>query len=416
MVGDQDPGDELSVGGSRAGGSAAQQVVARAASRPALKFLVAVGVKGGFWVGLVVLLLLVIAAATGAAGRIAAASPTCGGVAGTQAAVTGSPSGLTAEQASNARAIASVAVGLGLGERGVLVGIDVAITESTLNNIDYGDIQNGAMTSSRGLFQQLSAWVAPGTMPDPRLDPVKAATMFYTGGAAGQPGLTSIPGWQDLPVPQAAQAVQRSEFADGSNYAGNLAQAQGITTALLGGQPLPAAALRGGDCTPAAHAAGRCTRRAGLTQNDSQDPTDVSGGCTAARWSRWSGRATTSAGSRPAPRKLWTAMLDELVPLIPGGLTGDLGCFEDRANVNNPGVLIVPRLRAGVRCEQRRQPQRRTGLRPHRPVRHPGRPAHDIAAKFCMQWGGDFRGVQDPMHFEIHCTPAQIAAWAATQP
>ena len=159
--------------------------------------------------------------------------------------MTGSPSGLTAEQASNARAIASVAVGLGLGEQGVLVGIDVAITESTLNNIDYGDIQNGAMTSSRGLFQQLSAWVAPGTAPDPRLDPVKAATMFYTGGAAGQPGLTSIPGWQGMPVPQAAQAVQRSEFADGSNYAANLAQAQGITTALLGGQPLPAAALRG---------------------------------------------------------------------------------------------------------------------------------------------------------------------------
>ena len=251
--------------GGRPGGSVAGRIARKAAARPARKLLVAVGVKGGFWVGLVVLLLLVIAAATGAAGRTAAAaSPTCGGVAGTQAAVTGSPAGLTAEQASNARAIASVAVGLGLGERGVLVGIDVAITESTLNNIDYGDIQNGAMTSSRGLFQQLSAWVAPGATPDPRLDPVKAATMFYTGGAAGQPGLTSIPGWQDLPVPQAAQAVQRSEFADGSNYAGNLAQAQGITTALLGGQPLPAAAaLRGGACTPQPTPPARCTRRRG---------------------------------------------------------------------------------------------------------------------------------------------------------
>jgi len=66
----------------------------------------------------VVLLLLVIAAATGASSRsaVAAASPSCGGVAGCAAAVTGSPQGLTAEQTANARAIGSVAVGL--GERG----------------------------------------------------------------------------------------------------------------------------------------------------------------------------------------------------------------------------------------------------------------------------------------------------------
>jgi hypothetical protein len=407
--------DDQPLVGGQLGGSVAGRIARKAAARPARKFLVAVGVKGGFWVGLVVLLLLVIAAAAGAAGRsAAAASPTCSGVAGTQAAVTGSPSGLTVEQASNARAIASVAVALGLGKRGVLVGIDVAITESTLNNIDYGDVQNGAMTSSRGLFQQLSAWVAPGAVPDPRLDPVTAATMVYTGGAAGQQGLTSIPGWQDMPVPQAAQAVQRSEFADGSNYAANLAQAQGITTALLGGQTLPAAALRGNVCTRPAGVASPVYTPTGLTHSDSQDPTSFG-------WVHrgpleplvWQGHdfGRVAAGTT----KLWTAMLDELVPLIPGGLTADLGCYEDRANVNNPSVLSFHAY--GLACDVN------SGDTPNGAPGY-GRTgryviplaAHDIAARYCMQWGGDFRGVQDPMHFEIHCTPTQIAAWAATQP
>lgn len=38
---------------------------------------------------------------------------------------------------ANAQAIASV--GLGLGDKGVLVGIVVAGTESTLHNVDHGD-------------------------------------------------------------------------------------------------------------------------------------------------------------------------------------------------------------------------------------------------------------------------------------
>lgn len=41
------------------------------------------------------------------------------------------------------------------------------------------------------------------------------------------------------------------------------------------------------------------------------------------------------------------------------------------------------------------------------------------AAKWGMEWGGDFRGTPDPMHFEIHLSPPQItslgAAAAGTQ-
>jgi len=153
-------------------------------------------------------------------------------------AATGSISSLSAEQSANARAIAGVAMKLGLGNRGVLIGITTALTESGLKNVGYGDIQNGSMTSSRGLFQQIAAW---GPIQD-RMDPVKAATMFYTGGNGGQPGLMEIHDWQGMSVPDAAQAVQQSEFADGSNYAGNLDQGQTITNAITREAPTCAAA------------------------------------------------------------------------------------------------------------------------------------------------------------------------------
>lgn len=143
----------------------------------------------------------------------------------------GTDPSLSADRNANAQAIARVALDLGLGRQGVLVGITVALTESDLDNVNHGDVQNGTPTSSRGLFQQLESW---GPLAD-RLDPTTAATMFYTGGHAGQPGLTDIPGWQQMSVPAAAQAVQQSEFTDGSNYAAHLDQAQTITDALTSG-------------------------------------------------------------------------------------------------------------------------------------------------------------------------------------
>ncbi len=57
---------------------AAKTVAKKAAKHGVRKLLIALGVKGAFWVGLVVLLLLVIAAAAGAASRPAAAAG-CGG-------------------------------------------------------------------------------------------------------------------------------------------------------------------------------------------------------------------------------------------------------------------------------------------------------------------------------------------------
>ena len=76
-----------------------------------------------------------------------------------------------------------------------------------------------------------------------RLDPAKSAELFYTGGADGSPGLMDIPGWESMPVPQAAQAVERSQFADGRNYAGNLEAATALTKVVTA-TCTPAAGLR----------------------------------------------------------------------------------------------------------------------------------------------------------------------------
>ena len=136
----------------------------------------------------------------------------------------------TEDQTNIARAIVQVALGLNLGEQGAVIGVAVGITESTLASIDYGDtMANGQMSSSRGPFQQLRTW---GPLAD-RLDPTKSATMFFTGGQAGQKGLIAINGSQSIPPHVAAQAVQQSQFADGSNFARNVPAAQALVTAIM---------------------------------------------------------------------------------------------------------------------------------------------------------------------------------------
>lgn len=113
---------------------------------------------------------------------------------------------------TNAQAIAAAVAELGLPFRATEIATVVALTESTMENIGYGDIQNGSMTTSRGLYQQLAAWITPGANPDPRLDPKEATKMFLLGGARGQKGLTQVAGWATMDIPTAAQTVQQSEF------------------------------------------------------------------------------------------------------------------------------------------------------------------------------------------------------------
>ncbi|CAA9316562.1 MAG: putative secreted protein [uncultured Friedmanniella sp.] len=116
------------------------------------------------------------------------------GPAGTEAASAGS---LSAAQVGYARTIWQVGEQLGAGDRGGVVGIATALQESTLRNLSYGD------RDSVGLFQQRAGWGSVET----RMNPRASARLFYS-------ALLKVPGWKDMSVTRAAQAVQRSAFPD----------------------------------------------------------------------------------------------------------------------------------------------------------------------------------------------------------
>lgn len=104
-------------------------------------------------------------------------------------------------QAGIAATIAGVARSRALPSRAVTVAYATALQESKLRNLGYGD------RDSVGVFQQRPSqgW---GTRQELE-DPVYAATKFFE-------ALVRVPGYQRLPVYQAAQAVQHS--ADGYAY------------------------------------------------------------------------------------------------------------------------------------------------------------------------------------------------------
>ncbi|KSW29603.1 hypothetical protein [Cellulomonas sp. B6] len=131
---------------------------------------------------------------------------------------------LSPDQAQNAALVSSLAVRRGLPARAVTIGLATALQESRLENIDYGD------RDSIGLFQQRPSqgW---GTV-EQIMDPVYSTTKFYE-------GLEKVPGYQDLPVTEAAQAVQRSGFPDA--YAQHEVRSRAWASALTGWSP---AALR----------------------------------------------------------------------------------------------------------------------------------------------------------------------------
>lgn len=240
--------DDCSNQPDRAGRAA--QTVAKKAGKAGAKHLgrwvlLVLGAKGIIGIAVVLIMTLIIMGAITAIGNATAAPTTCGGPQGAaQPAVTGSAPGVTAEQNSNARAIINVALGLGLGYQGALIGVLTADVESDLVDVHFGDAPGGIPSSSLGLFQQISAW-APAA---DRLDPTKSATMFFTGGQAGQKGLTSVPGWQTMAPEIAMQAIQQSEFSQqpgnqSPGLAAKLALATSVTQSIMGSgnTPPPAA-------------------------------------------------------------------------------------------------------------------------------------------------------------------------------
>lgn len=111
------------------------------------------------------------------------------------------------EQISNAKAIIQVGRSVGASDRDITIALMAAWQESSMRNLSYGD------RDSVGLFQQRNAW---GSRAD-RMDPVKAARMFFTGGQQGQRGLLDFGNRDSYGLGQAAQKVQVSAFPDAYN-------------------------------------------------------------------------------------------------------------------------------------------------------------------------------------------------------
>ncbi|WP_239153470.1 M23 family metallopeptidase [Virgisporangium aliadipatigenens] len=124
----------------------------------------------------------------------------------------------SAAQVANAATIVAVGARLGVPSRGRVVAVATAMQESSLTNLSGGD------RDSLGLFQQRPSqgW---GT-PEQILDPEYASQQFYR-------HLLAVPGWQDMSVNDAAQAVQRS--ATPNAFGKWEADAVAVVTAVSGG-------------------------------------------------------------------------------------------------------------------------------------------------------------------------------------
>jgi hypothetical protein len=130
----------------------------------------------------------------------------------------------TTEQMSNAKAIVDAGKALNLPPRAWTIAVATSLQETNLKNL--GDLGANNDHDSLGLFQQRpsSGW---GT-PDQVMDPTYAATAFYK-------GLVQVPGWQSIPLTDAAQAVQVSAYPD--NYAKHESEAGNIIDGLYGAGP-----------------------------------------------------------------------------------------------------------------------------------------------------------------------------------
>jgi hypothetical protein len=137
-----------------------------------------------------------------------------------RATVNGRTVTLDPQQARYAGLIAAVSVERGLPARAATIALATAYQESKLRNLKGGD------RDSVGIFQQRPS-MGWGTVAQLR-DPVYATNAFYD-------ALERVPGYTDLPVTEAAQAVQRSGFPDA--YADHEADARVLASALTGNSP-----------------------------------------------------------------------------------------------------------------------------------------------------------------------------------
>jgi pimeloyl-ACP methyl ester carboxylesterase len=110
---------------------------------------------------------------------------------------------LDKSQIDNAQAIVNAANAMHLPPRAAVIAVATSMQETKLTN--YGNLGNVNDHDSLGLFQQRpsSGWGSPDQLTDPNY----AATAFLK-------SLIQVPGWDKMPLTDAAQAVQVSAFGD----------------------------------------------------------------------------------------------------------------------------------------------------------------------------------------------------------
>lgn len=134
-------------------------------------------------------------------------------------------------QMDNAAVIVFTGKQLDIPRRGLVVAIATALQESSLRNLanpahpeslELPNDGNGYDHDSVGLFQQRpnSGWGKPSAI----MDPATSAKKFYN-------ALQRVDGWQDLPITQAAQQVQRSAYPNA--YAKHEQLARDIVATLI---------------------------------------------------------------------------------------------------------------------------------------------------------------------------------------
>lgn len=149
---------------------------------------------------------LLILAAAGGAVLVGGDTAPCDPTSATAAIVVTPPStgwppigNYSPRQVALAATIVSVGARRGVPVRGWVIGIAVALQESDLSDPQGGD------RDSVGMFQQRPSqgWGTPAQLHDP----VYAATKFFT-------ALRAVANWQQMPLTDAAQAVQHSAYPD----------------------------------------------------------------------------------------------------------------------------------------------------------------------------------------------------------
>ena len=123
----------------------------------------------------------------------------------------------------------------------------------------------------------------------------------------------------------------------------------------------------------------------------------------------WNGNPFVG-GVADRTQSLWTGLMNALVPQIPGGLMAPIWAYENRNNVNSPGNASFHSFGLAADINAPQNPNGAPGDGRSGPGVIPAGVARTLAARFGMEWGGDFRGTPDPMHFEIHVSPDQIGA------